>query len=171
MSAPKQRTQVLGCSSDCCHSACTAIITLSKVIFTLTKINHLDLVRLLQKQVRRFQIPMTDANTLQISQWADDWYNHLFELFLFPEYILLLSLAEHVLQILSWFHILTDHGDSECVVHSFVEVIAVKLKNIGMSLYFEKLYCFFLSFHKASNKLTLYSFNFSRVFASTSLIA
>jgi hypothetical protein len=57
---------------------------------------------------------------------------------------LLLALSEEVLEICSAVHILADHRNPVSVVHRFIEVVAVKLKHVGMGLDLEQLYGFFL---------------------------
>ena len=111
---------------------------------------------------------MRDADALQIAERTNDADDHLFEFILPPKQALLLTFAEQILQVLSGLHKLADHGNSERVVHGFIEIVAIKLQDIWMCLYLEQLYCFFL---KIVDFLTLYSFSLSRVLASTSLIA
>ena len=87
---------------------------------------------------------MTDADRLQIAEGRYDRDDHLFKLILFPILATTFAFSEEVLQVCTTVHVLTDHGDTESVVHSLVEVVPEKLQHIRVTLHLEQLHCFFL---------------------------
>lgn len=179
VSPPKQRRQVLRCSSDGGHGAVATIVRLFEVVLTFAEIDQLDLESRKQKQICWLQVSMRHANTLEVGKGANDRDNHLLELVLLPKYILLLAFSEEILKILPGLHVLANHGDSERVVHGFIEVVPIELQHIWMCLNFKQLDSLLL--HNTQRlvttclykqlRFTLYSFSLSRVLASTSLIA
>ena len=87
---------------------------------------------------------MADADRLQIAEGRDDGDNHLLELLLLPECTALFALAEHVLQVGATVHVLANHGDSVCVIHRLVKVVAKELEYVRVTLHLVQLHCFFL---------------------------
>jgi len=87
---------------------------------------------------------VANARLLQVAKRRNYGNNHLLQFILFPEDALLLALSEKIFEVGAGVHVLTDHGDAVCVVHRFVEVVPVELKDVGVRLHFEKLDGFFL---------------------------
>ena len=137
MCLPKNRTQILGCSSNSSHGSYSTIICLFEIIFRLTKVNQLDLTICHQKLVSWFQISMCHSNWLKITESADFTDNHLLKFVLSPKDTLLLSLTEKVFKIGSWVHVFADHSNPKSVVHGLVKIISIELHDIWMILYLE----------------------------------
>ena len=89
---------------------------------------------------------MSHSNSLKVAHGTNATDNHFFKFFLRPEQALLLPLSEQVFQVQSIVHVFTDHRDPKGVIHRFIKIVSVKLKYIGMILYFEKIDGFFLIF-------------------------
>jgi hypothetical protein len=87
---------------------------------------------------------MADTDRLKVGHSADDRDDDLLHLILLPEEAPLLTLAEQVLEVGPAVHVLTDHSDPVSVVHGFIEVVPVELKDIWVTLHLAQLDCFFL---------------------------
>lgn len=142
---PQDRRQILGGASDGCCSRWAAIIALAlENIFRLTKINQFNFAAGHEEQVGWLQVTVAEANGLKMWQCWNNADEHFLDLLGFPEQIHLLAFAVNVLEVEAMLNILANNANSECVVHSFVEEVAVELNDVRVVLSFEQLDGFLL---------------------------
>ena len=96
MCFPQNWTEILRSSSDGSHGTHTTIVSILKVIFRLSKVNDLDFSSVHQKLIGWFHISVGHSYRLKVAHGGYHTDNHLLELLLVPEQILLLSLPEEV---------------------------------------------------------------------------